>query len=316
MRTQLLIAILITACSGEHPTSPDANVTIDAAPPQGDASTDTGPARLRAVVIIGQSNARGIGIVSELPGSDYAYPPLPFSVMYGNFLQPQIQRTYTGALTPLCIKFLATGSATSDCPADDQSFGIELSLASALGSGWVIGKYTADGTSLAEEWDPTGTWCPAGPCVGSDGAPNPTMYQAYVAWQAAFLAQTGAQLAAVIWIQGEQDATTIPLATAYGGELTTFIADVRRDSGVAVPFLYGELPLADGSAMDGSALTEPGVAEVRAGEVADQDVAQGIIMVSQDGYAMTGVHFVGSSLIALGSAYATALLDAVGSADL
>lgn len=331
-----VLAILAACATPGASAALDATASLpDGSPMAPDApamAVDAAPATppLRAVVIIGQSNAQGIALVSQLAAgfadpNALPYPAVPLYARYGDDLSPQTVHTYSGPLSPLCIGSgdgtMTAGSAGSTC-AFGPEFGIELSLGRALDAadpgGWVIGKFTADSTFLADQWWPWSFYCPSGSCgSAADGqlgsaSTAPNMYWTYLDWQAAFLSQTGAQLAAVIWIQGEEDAETVPLGARYGAELAAFITASRFDwqnsyGGSAVPFIYGELTNGDLGLP-----SEPGAALVRAGQTANQHAPQ-VVMVNQDNLPLfQTVHFTGPDMIALGSAYASAVLSSVG----
>jgi len=151
-------------------------------------------------------------------------------------------------------------------------------------------------TSLAYAWPPTGSF----------PTRDDNLFTQQVAFTKDVLVHTGDQIAALVWIQGEQDATATvqPSATDYGANLTTFVADERAALGLSddVPFIYGRLnakyPRAVGRDL------------VRRGQDANQTSTQ--IIVDQDPYPLRSgnVHYTTEGVLDLGHAYGRAILAA------
>lgn len=183
---------------------------------------DPGP-RTRVWLLAGQSNMVGIGQVTGLPPS----------LRVG---QPDVEIFWSGvpAWRPLePSSAYSSGSARYTGP--ETSFG--RTLADSLPDVDVkLIKHAVGGTDLASYWHP------------GEYRDDPAQGAGYRDWLAtvdAGLAELDAagtdyQIAGMIWMQGESDATSSHYAHAYAANMAHLIARVRDDVGVA------ELPFAQG----------------------------------------------------------------------
>lgn len=281
------ILVMLAACGAPStsPTSPDAAAPADVTP-----SVDASVRPKKLVVIKGQSNALGRGVVSDT--TDPRVAPLA-AVRYEAHLgdnsdPPKVVANYAwGDLTHLVYN------------SGIDSFGIEMSLGAALHTAepdtdWYIAKFAFGSTSLWYNWDPTGVYptLPAG---------EPNLFEQSVAFERAAIADTGATLTAEIWMQGESDADTEAHATAYQSELMAFIAAeqaaIPAFATADVPMLYGELVNAHWAART----------SLRASQVACE--SQFVVLVNQDGLPLAdGMHFTATGYLTLGERYAAAIL--------
>lgn len=248
----------------------------------------------KLVVIKGQSNAVGRGLASDAAGDPRLQPlaAVRYEAHLGDDSDPPkpIADYAWGDLTHLVYR------------SGVDSFGIEMSLGYALaaaepGTDWFIAKFAFGATSLFYNWQPDGVYptMPAG---------QPNLFEQSVAFERAAIADTGATLAAEIWIQGESDADTEAHAQAYQAELLAFIAAERAAiptfatfATAATPMFYGELVNAHWAART----------SLRASQVADQ--SQFVVLVNQDGLPLAdGMHFTAAGYLELGERYAAAIL--------
>ena len=330
---KLYIFALLSACCACAATPGASLTSLDAAPPPPAPDTmripDAATRPAFIVIIRGQSNAHGEGHPAQLPlGVDdplaQPFPAVQFTAVYGNDGEPTTRWTYPlGDLSPTCgagsgeiglgsgsnsgSGVLTAGSGAS-C-----TFGIELSLGRELTAArpdvnWIIGKYTADSTAIGGEWWPWGVFEPNG------ATPDPwadNLFELSEQWEHQLLQQTAATLVADIWIQGEDDALGLIMGRLYGRHLAGWKAAddyswrTGVGSGAPVPFIYGRLSASfeGGTAAGGSA--------VRTGQEQDQYLGT---MVDQDPYPLSTsdhAHFSTEGYVGLGSAYATAVLNAL-----
>ncbi len=253
-----------------------------------DTDTDTGLEPQPALVYLlgGQSNMVGIGQVNALPPSQrveqddvWIYwsgwpawrglqPSSDYSDGYGSYMGPEV----------------AFGRAIADALPDRDVFLI---------------KHGVGGTDLAEFWYP-----------GVDDA-DPSMGEGYEVWLQtvrdglAALNDEGVEyeIAGMIWMQGESDATYEPWADAYADNLAGFIQRVRED--VEVEGLRFSLGLIDGR--DLAAYRETVRAAQQAVAAADERV---FAFETEDlgTYPTDGWHYQGTGLRVMGQRFAATLL--------
>ena len=148
-------------------------------------------------LLSGQSNMAGGGYSADLPDTDEykPYRSAPGNVSVWDVKKKNWQPLEIG-----------------------KRFGPEIGFAHALSSalpGKHIGlvKYAAGGTSM-DKWAPSGKLYP----------------RLMTAFRDASQSAPNAQLAAMLWHQGESDSDTKEVAQAYHGKLVKLIASVRKDT--------------------------------------------------------------------------------------
>lgn len=285
MNRLLPLALLLCGCGDNQFDAPDATQP----PPTIDATADARPpVRRKLVVIFGQSNAGSRGLVSELELADQnlatPYPAVPYIAETGDDANPP--HTNTWPLDALGPRLDAFGIAR---------FGIELTLGRTLDAaepgGWALAKFAFGSTALGGEWNPLGPY-PTG---------QPNLFTQGISFVKAAMVATDSDLGALIWIQGESDAPTVPVGQLYGIRLAEFIGAERFELGLPeVLFVYGRLNITN---------TSPGAAGVRSGQEANQ--APLAIMVDQDPFPLQRdmLHYSTQGLVDLGRTYAEAILQ-------
>lgn len=292
MRHFIALALFTASCTTEPPATGtgggDIGVTLPAIRgnvPAPDAPAPP-PAKRKLVLLFGQSNAASRGLVSELADPSLAdpYPAVPFTEQIGNNYNPPTVLTYpVGPLQPY--------------PRLDglDSFGVELSMGRALDAAepgqWAIAKIGYGSTALAGEWWPTGQW-PTG---------QPNLFTQQLAYVQQALADTGSDLAAMVWIQGESDAVTVALGQRYELGLAMFMGAEREKlpCDPRVPFIYGRLNINN---------PQVGRDAVRASQEANQN--RYAILVDQDPYPLGPdlTHYTTQGVLDLGTLYAQTIL--------
>lgn len=245
------------------------------------------------IIICGQSNARGAGLVTDVidpvqAGLLLAYPNVPFVYKCDGNTDPPVYNTYANA--PLGPRVFV----------GVNRFGIELTMMRVLDqyfpNKWACGKCAYDSTSLNSDWAP-------GRGAYSDLSPAP--FTTLLNFIAQTLIDTSSELGAVIWIQGENDAGALGTANAYGTNLLAFI-DALRAVQPGVPFIYGRLNWA---------YTVGGfTANLRASQEAIRGSRSNLVLVNTDDFPLQGdnTHYPAQSVIALGYRYAAAVLQGYG----
>lgn len=303
----LLLSLFLVGCFGTPtPTSEytplcgDDGGMSDSAPTDGapidlmympdsspvDGSVDA-PQRRKLVAILGQSNAVGVGWVSQLSAANaYLAQPYPAVLLRSktgdNANPPRFDTFPTGPLEPK----LRTGTTR---------LGIELSLGrtldAAMPNQWVIAKFAMSSTSLYANWKPTGTWPSLAP---------PNIYTQAVMDIADVATETNADVVAVIWIQAENDAGGSGTSAAYGIGLTDLVNALRIQF-ANVPFFYGRLNVNFPWAY---------TATVRSKQEAYATTGTNVYMLNQDSYALypDNAHYTSDGLVELGVAYGNLIL--------
>lgn len=303
---RLLVAILaISACAAPPSsiTKPDGNASVPDAVIGTMAGPDASvpPTQPLAVLLIGQSNAANMGRLG-LTGSDGIQaspdfgllapdPDVRYVAQIGNYGVPQ-PPVATFPLQPLQAVqndgVWTFGSPLAMGRALDAAYGKRVELMQfAYGSTW-----------LAYDWLPTSSW------------PSRTnnLFAQAVAFTQQQLTASGAKLAAIVWVQGENDAEGSATAAAYQDNLATFLGALRSALG-SVPLVIGRL----NSAMtNGSA--QVFVSEVQAAQAAIAAKMPNVILVDQDAYALRydHIHYTDDGYFSLGSDYAAAIVGALG----
>lgn len=254
----------------------------------GSSSDDEGSGALRKLVIIaGQSNAIGQGLIGDLTDPSYLSP-------YSNVIYMANMGT---SADPPAVDVYSAGALDDKVYQGQDKLGIELSLGRDLDhtipNGWAIAKFAYSSTSLNANWDPNGTWPTA----------QPNIFTQFCSYIVAAEAATNSELAAIIWIQGENDAGNLAQANDYDDNLLEFVDLLRVEVGT-VPFIYGRLHTNANYAFN---------AELRVSQANCNGARTDLIMVDQDVVAIGVdlVHYDADELIDLGLIYADEVLDAL-----
>lgn len=260
--------------------SPIVDSPLDTPPP------DTGPA-CHLIALVGQSNARGDGRVSELTGGDVA--------LADEFADVEsIIREGSGtAYPPTWSVDIPLGPTEPHTFVGINRFGVEVVIARDLFAArpdetWIIVKATLDSTSMWNQWRPS---------IPTD----PNHFEIVHDWIVEKATETSCTPAAYIWIQGESDAGVLARANAYGGYLSEFVSAMRLKLG-SIPFIYGRLHTGYLGAY---------TSIVRAGQAALG--LSNVHMIDQDSYTLRSdvTHYTTASVIAMGAAYADKVLEVV-----
>jgi len=125
------------------------------------------------------------------------------------------------------------------------------------------------------------------------------LYADTTAQAAAAQRASGAPVAAILWMQGEEDAVSGAKAAAYGANLTAFVRAARRDWGDA-PVVLGRI---------GAAAREAHAAQVRRAQAEVARTEPRIRMVDTDAFPVQSdrLHLDARGQLALGDAMARAL---------
>lgn len=251
----------------------------------------------KLIVICGQSNAEGDGVVTNMTSAQAvyanAYPNVRYKAKEDGNTDPPVWTEYlAGDLVPVTY-------------AGQPKFGIELTMGrdldSALPKGVSIVKFAGSGTSLVNMWNPSGTY----PANDGTGKNLFTQCCDYIAQACLDL---DAHLAAIIWIQGEADAGQSSSASAYGTNLQALVTAFRARF-KAVPFIVGRL---------NSDYVNSGTGTYTSTVQAGQDALPGALpncyVLNTDSYppGTDHTHYAETSLLALGHAYAGLVANALG----
>ncbi len=274
---------------GDTDTDMDADSDTDSdTDADSDADTDTGFVEQPALVYLlgGQSNMVGVGQASSLP------PSLRVS-------QDDVWIYWSGwpawrGLQP--SSDYSSGSATYMGP--EVSFGRAMADAHPEREVYLI-KHAVGGTDLASYWHP------------GEHDEDPAIGDGYAVWLETVrdgLAELDAQgvdteIAGMIWMQGEADATVESWAAVYEQNLQHFIGRVREDVGV------DELPFSMGL-IDCEGYT-PWRAQVRAAQQAVADASPEVHAFETEdlgNYPYDGCHYQGLGQRVMGERFAATLL--------
>lgn len=242
----------------------------------------------RVVVLLGQSNARG-GAGSVAPGDLFdAYPACQY----------RHRNSPTGADDGTA----STANEDLDNVGTTEDWGVELSLGRALVRHGIadpmILKVSSGGTSLAAHWR-----------ASVDGGGNPGVWHAHfrAQWTALLAANAGATPIAVVWMQGESDATQETWAADYEDRLVNLIAEIRSYVGVAALPFYITTMTADFAPTYRSDVDNAQVA------IAAADNAAHLIDLGDQDDLGDNTHFDAASLARIGDRIANQyVLDYVG----
>jgi hypothetical protein len=208
-------------------------------------------AATKVFLMAGQSNMAGVGgysgYLSGAPWTTYPYgqgPDAPCPAPY-NTPNPNVHFwNYTPETSPTDEIKPGVGTAWVDLQngygalknSKGPQFGPELSFGARIKELYpnddiYLVKYALSSTNLAESWSPNG-----GPCY------NSLMARVNAAMSNLSLAGKNPQIAGMIWMQGEDDATNLSHAQNYRTNLKNFVTDLRSDLGVLnMPFVAGRI---------------------------------------------------------------------------
>lgn len=268
----IIIAFAVFAsCSSPPSLSSTALCGDDAAPPV-DVAPDA-PGIRPLTLILGQSNAAGNGLASEIdPSWTQPFPAVTLSSKVAkNISDPPVIWLYEGALAPRLGKF-----------------GAELSMGRALPNR-DIAICAGNGASLAVNLDPNGTW-PSG---------GPNFHTQCVSFAHATEASHSTRVETILWFQGESDATQLAWANAYLDNLAEVAGLLLAEFPCARFFYYR--------------LKTPGTyaATVRAAHEAFAATnTPWVTMVDVDALPTFGQHFTAQGYLQLGELFADVIADA------
>lgn len=287
MKTKLIL-LLLAGCgtnlnSDEHGVC-GTDATIDS-PAEIDAPPIDAPSACYAVLLTGDSNARGDARVPDLTGADVAlateYSAVEFRVHLAN-----------GTANPPAWTEYPVGGVRPVSWVGIDRFGIEVTMARDLVATrpdvrWVIIKAAIGGTTLYDTWNPntSAPWVFVNVHDGLD----------------AQLAETGCTPVAYVWEHGGQDALQVSRANAYNTRLPLYVDAVRlRYPGI--PFIYGRLH---------NSSAYPYAGPVRTAQENLPSVRAGVHMIDQDAGTLRsdGYHYNTPSVITLGHAFAAQVLS-------
>ena len=234
--------------------------------------TDT-PRAYDAILVIGQSNAKG-----HAPAADLTAPydtPDP-NIRFFTSVRPDYRDQRWGALRVVP-------------DSDDWGWGPEQSAARDLAAdaGWDDDlrafKVARGGTSLAVDWVPSS---------GNMWIEMLTVYNRAVS----LLPNAGDTLniRAILWVQGEADASNPTWASNYETNLTAFIAALRAQFGASIPFWMVAL---------GTSLPSPYdyTANVNAAMTAVATTVPGVYLLpALESYESDGIHGDAPALLTAG----------------
>ena len=157
-------------------------------------------------------------------------------------------------------------------------------------------KYAIGATSLEVDWNV------------NQGGP---IYSQFTQWTNDALAKLasdgiGYDVEGMLWMQGENDAITVSAATSYEANLNTLIADVRRRYNPNLDFVIGRLH----EELTPFFYTEANTVRQAQVNVANSNANND--WVNTDGFVVNpidGVHFDSSGHLALGEAFASAIIS-------
>lgn len=291
MRALLVSLAIIGACSPMNDMSRPMDYLSDAA------------VRPRQIIaMVGQSNVPGRKFIEQVSDATKR-------ALYGSNLDTVTLREWeaTSANPPVVLYNTADQSGTqtpvrADGPLSPRPYalpqynmGPELSMGrfiDGITHGFALVKFSIGGTSLAVNWDPTGTY-PTGT----------NLFDQMVAYLQAAETDLGGYIAGIVWIQGESDGTDSAQAAAYEANLTALIAALRV-TWPGLPFVFNRLSTSSVAVYKTDIRT------------AQENVATGDAatwLVDSDGLALdSGLHFVSDSYIDLGLRLGPAVIAALG----
>ena len=175
--------------------------------------------RVKVILLMGQSNATGVGHVQYLQQNttpeQYAKYESGFDSVFINYSVDNNTNSSNGEFVNVDL----------GCSANAAIFGPEVGMAEKLSEAWgeenvIILKYTYSGTSLYSQWL----------ADGERGSIYQAMHQFVDTYMQA-LRNKGydARLGAICWMQGESDAILPHVANRYYQAQSNFVSYLRED---------------------------------------------------------------------------------------
>lgn len=251
------------------------------------------------IVGAGDSNTFGIGSGDAADPGFHVGTPNP-AILYGRHCAngtgpPPVFTDFpsANALGPLQL-YAASGT---------QSMGLEMSLGPTVLAGGLsspaIGVMGVSGSTLGNEWLPTSTY-PA------PGAGN--LFSLFVAQMKAL--SGGRTIRFSYWNLGTNDATSVPLSTAFQANMGALATALRETSAFGPNHVM--VWVKTNAATDAG--THPGLAAVRAAQVAYAAGDPLFVLIDSDDLALLGdgLHFVTDAYLTLGQRVGIAGLIKLG----
>jgi len=281
-------------------------------------TTDTAPVSaeitfLRVVLLGGQSNADGRADGSALPTAPVNYQDVQANVpfyyyTYGSATNADGTRGNLTTLRRGATQFPTGGVG----PEIGLGYHLSRVFQQQSGSALAIIKYAKGGSSLNTDWKAGGDETTVG-----DGV-HYTTFQQVVAnglakLRAAYPRAT-VQVTGMAWVQGETDIDNgSATASAYGQNLTAFIADVRATFGAHIPFFFSRISSSQSVYSNPAAPDYSKYLLLRAGQESVAATVDGAYLIDTDSPAFTTnsdfLHFDAAGQLALGTALAAKMAD-------
>jgi hypothetical protein len=248
----------------------------------------------RMVLLCGQSNCTGYGVaasVTNYPGIATAYSAVQYIEQSSILVNPPTWTTDGPRdLSPRTITVASHVAGT---------FGPELSMGRYLEENshgeWFIAKMGIDTSGLENNWN--------NPAWPSSGGALKTQLTTFAAAQ---LASWGAELAAIVWVQGETDAGESPDAANYQANLAAFFGDVRTTLGVSCPIILNRMS-------SSYAVLQGGTVRSHQESFVNTDGNAGIVYADDLLFRDT-VHFADDDYVTLGLRLAAKVLEVIDGA--
>lgn len=222
------------------------------------------------VLIGGQSNAVGIGVVDNIPKTFNVDSRVLF--YYSKYLNEGNDSECWKSLSPASVK--------------PEWFGVELSLGTKLKQYFpsrniALVKHALSGSNLYEQWNP-------GNRLGEKQGEEYIKWINTVRTSLTLLKEKGYKpiIRAMVWQQGEADARDIAgldNSRKYGENLRNFILQVRKDlKSPDMLFVYGEVMPLSAERFPGRTLVRNGQIEVSEGACSPLSVNNAILVEGDD----------------------------------
>lgn len=263
------------------------------------------------VALIGQSNAESHATAVTLSMAN-----LPLASAYANVSMvsqqdrtfgddPMIWQTTTQQALQSTMFDQGAGS--------EATVGLELTMMRDLDiakpQGFALARIAVGGSGSVN-WDPASAY-PTSPPAG------PNLCAQAIAYIQAAMVTLGCSSLVLVWEQGETDAKTVPLGTAYLAWLQGFVDHLRAafgnlgPGGTAVPFVYGR------DNADATPATYPGLAALRASQDSFESTRSLAKKVSLDSLPQSsgffdGTHYTADGYIKLGHLFSPAVASFCG----